>query len=318
MLNNETFEEMKPYIRDYLEQQGIRTDRFFRCINPSHVDSKASMKLFDDNKVYCFGCGACYDLFGAIGANEHLDSKEAFKKATQYYVKGVEVTKVNIQKPKKEKEQRDYTKAYAIWHKNLKDNFPATKYLLDRGISLATANKFNLGYNKFCFGERELDAIIIPINKNTFTARNIDRTSEIRHYKPKNCHSGILNSVALTNSQDHCIIAEGEFDCLSFAEAGLNAISLGSICNISKFESAEKDKSKLFVLALDNDEAGKKGATKLKEYFDENNMHYCTFDNFGFKDPNEALTKIGLSDFGQAVKKLIFKEKQKLKTEELC
>ena len=68
-------DELKSHLQDYLEKNGIRTDRFFRCINPEHIDRNPSMKYFDDNKVHCFGCNATYDLIGAISAIENLSRK---------------------------------------------------------------------------------------------------------------------------------------------------------------------------------------------------------------------------------------------------
>ena len=72
-------DDMMSNLQDYLERQNINTSRFFRCLNPQHIDSNASMKYFDDCKVYCFGCGCSYDLVGVIGAVEGLDRKEAFE-----------------------------------------------------------------------------------------------------------------------------------------------------------------------------------------------------------------------------------------------
>ena len=63
-------DDMMTNLQGYLERQNINTSRFFRCLNPQHIDSNASMKYFDDCKVYCFGCGCSYDLVGVIGAVE--------------------------------------------------------------------------------------------------------------------------------------------------------------------------------------------------------------------------------------------------------
>ena len=41
-------DDMMSNLQDYLERQNINTSRFFRCLNPHHIDSNASMKYFDD------------------------------------------------------------------------------------------------------------------------------------------------------------------------------------------------------------------------------------------------------------------------------
>lgn len=312
-------DELKSHLQDYLEKNGIRTDRFFRCINPEHIDRNPSMKYFDDNKVHCFGCNATYDLIGAISVIENLSRKEAFKRAIDYYG----INKIEI-KPKYNKnlnikmDTKDYSKAFYIWHKNMKSNENAKQYLNSRGISDFIIEKFNLGYNEFNFGDITFKGIIIPINKTCFSARNIDKTSDFRYYKPKNAHTEIFNLEALTNSNPFCVITEGEFDCLSFEEVGINAISLGSVSNVNKFIIANKA-PKTYVLALDRDEAGQTATNELIDYFKTNKMPYIMFDNCGFKDANEALVN-DRTTFKKGIERVIEREirKKLKKNEEMC
>lgn len=306
---------IKSNLQSYLETKGIRTDKFFTCINPKHSDQHPSMKYFDDYKIHCFGCGATYDLFGAIAAIEHLDRKEAFKKAIDYYERRT-LTPDTIIKQKtvknEQKPAKNYEKAYKYWQNALKDNFEAQEYLLSRGIDLATANRFGLGFNSFYFEKTNtrLNAITIPLSKNCFSARNINPNEEMRYYKTKDSDVDIFNKQAMTNKQPICAITEGEFDCLSFETLNVNCVGLGSANNVNLFIESEKDKNKTFIIALDNDEAGQKWAQKLKEYFKENKIKFAEFDNCGYKDPNEALVK-DKSAFSKSIFSLIKKlEKQ--------
>ncbi len=307
-------EQLKTNLQSYLETNGIRTDKFFRCINPDHYDEHPSMRFFEDHKVYCFGCGVTYDLIGAIAAIEGLDRSTAFKKAIDYYGvnKATIIPQYKKQDIKQENEEaKNYSKAFYFWHKNLANNEKALEYLKSRGIDAFIAEKYNLGFNKFQFGDKNLEAIIIPINKNCFTARNIDKTSEFRHYKPKNVHTEIFNSKALINTNPFCVITEGEFDCLSFEQVGINAISLGSVSNVNKFIKAPKN-PKTFVLALDNDEAGKLASDELKAYFKENKVPYIEFDNCGYKDANEALVN-DKENFKKGIERVIEREIRRMK-----
>ncbi len=318
-MNDYDYDLLKSNLRNYLENRGINTNKMFRCINPAHSDSNASMKYYDDNKVYCFGCGASYNLFDVISIMENLSQKEAFKRALDYYSYGKLLSPVKpINKPKIDKTEenklKDYSKAYSIWKHNLEKEKPALEYLKGREIDEKTAQKFNLGYNEFKFGDRVLKAIVIPINENTFTARNIDKTdTEFRYYKAKGNHTDIFNKSALTNNIPFCFITEGEFDCLSFESVGANAVALGSTCNISKLKNLDIDKKKTYILALDNDEAGLTAKEELEEFFKENNIKYRQFDNCGFKDSNEAL--IADKDTFQ---KSIFSLLKKLHLQENC
>ena len=314
-------EELKTNLQSYLESHGIDTSTLFRCVNPDHTDNNPSMEYFKDNKVYCYGCRVCYDLFGAISAMENVDRSEAIKRAINYYTNGY-MPKTYKQKPKDIRKAengtpKDYTKAYEVWKNNFSKNENAKNYLINRGIDLQTAERFNVGFNTFKFGDIEFNSVIIPSSKNCFTARNIDTNcdSKNRHYRPTGCQSEIFNVVALKNDIPYCVITEGEFDCLSFETIGVNAIALGGAYNISKLKNAEKDKSKTLILALDNDERGKLTTEELIAYFKENNFKYLVFDNCGFKDANQALIE-DKERFENSIKELIQQLNKKLKTQE--
>ena len=55
--------------------------------------------------------------------------------------------------------------------------------------------------------------------------------------------------------------------------------------------SLSATKIKTYILALDNDNAGKVATNEFIQYFNENNILYLTFDNCGFKDANQALVE---------------------------
>lgn len=283
-------DDMLSNLQSYLEGRGIDTRKLFRCINPDHTDSNASMKYFDDNKVFCFGCRANYNLVDVISIMEGLDKKEAFKKAMNTYCFN-NLPKVEA-KPKVEKQtqQKNYEAAYKVWRELYKKSKEAKEYIKSRGISEEVASRFNLGFNAFDFGDFKLKAVVIPITNNGFTARNIDKdNTDLRYYKSRGCHIEMFNNSALTNDIPYCVITEGEFDCMSFETIGANSLALCSANNIGKFISAEKSTNKTYILALDNDSAGNKAKEALIDYFNENNIQYREFDNCGFKDANMAL-----------------------------
>jgi replicative DNA helicase/DNA primase len=307
-------DEMMTNLQSYLEMKGINTSRLFRCLNPNHNDSKASMKYFDDNKIYCFGCGACYNLVDVISIMEGLDKKEAFKKA----IKDYGPTNQKVQKPVKvevKQDEKDYEKAINFWKQNFDKTEEAKKYIQKRGISEETAKKFGLGYNSFNFGEFKLNAVIIPINNKCFTARNIgENEDKIRYYKPKGCHTSLFNASALTNEIPYCVVTEGEFDCMSFDTIGINAMALCSANNVQKFKNENKSNDKTYILALDNDSTGQSATKELEAYFDENGITYVEFDNCGYKDANKALSE-NKAEFVEKITNLV---KNLSKTEEKC
>jgi len=64
---------LKPYLNEYLEENGVDTSKNFLCLNPKHKDSDPSMttKQVPDN-AYCFGCKYTLDIFSAA---HHLEKK---------------------------------------------------------------------------------------------------------------------------------------------------------------------------------------------------------------------------------------------------
>ena len=93
-------EDLKTNLQSYLESHGIDTNKLFRCVNPDHTDNNPSMEYFKDHKVYCYGCRACYDLFGVISAMENVDRSEAVQRAINYYTNGY-MPKIYKPKPNK-------------------------------------------------------------------------------------------------------------------------------------------------------------------------------------------------------------------------
>jgi len=57
---------VRPYLRQYLEEKGINTEKNFSCLNPEHEDNSPSMTMKQDpERAYCFSCGCLCDIFSA-------------------------------------------------------------------------------------------------------------------------------------------------------------------------------------------------------------------------------------------------------------
>lgn len=320
MVEQYKIDDMMTNLQSYLESNGINTSRMFTCINPEHIDRNPSMRFYgNDNKVYCFGCGAHYDLVDCISIFEHLDRRKAFKKAIDTYCLNLDNKSIK-QPPKAPKIQqevrnKDYTKAYSVWHSNFEHNENAKNYFLSRGLDLEIANRFNIGYNEFNYKDFKFSGLIIPISKNCFNARNLDQDNTQKYFKPKGCKAEIFNKTAIQNDIPYCVITEGEFDCLSFEAVGVNACALSSACNTELFIEMQKP-LKTYILAFDNDNGGELATQKLEDYLNENNIPYMIFDNCEYKDANEALVK-DRDNFEKEIKclckEIMNKEKRKQK-----
>lgn len=57
---------IRPYLCQYLQENGINTEKNFSCLNPKHEDKTPSMTVKQDpERAYCFSCGSVIDIFTA-------------------------------------------------------------------------------------------------------------------------------------------------------------------------------------------------------------------------------------------------------------
>jgi|GEM_PF-837989 len=142
----------------------------YKCNCPFHKEKTASLIISPQKKIWhCFGCGAGGDVFKFVEMYENLSKKELLFKLARRA--GLEDKLTEDQKAwNKSKQDQTFTQEkqlepksdfkqgleYLNWAKNifhkllikaLQDrNHYATKYCLDRGLSLADIKKFELGF----------------------------------------------------------------------------------------------------------------------------------------------------------------------------
>lgn len=196
--------------------------------------------------------------------------------------------------------EKDYTAYYIECNKRLSE----TDYLSSRGISEATAKRRGLGYEPRAevFEKTEdgkstsksWKALIIPTSKSSYIIRNTSKTATEKNRYRKVGEVHLLNIKALKEATSPIVVVEGELDALSIIEVGGEAIGLGSTSNINKLmEELKKTKpTQPIIIALDNDEAGRKASEELSRSLSELKIPSYMFNLYGdHKDANEALIK---------------------------
>lgn len=315
---SEAIEALKPKIQQYLADQGIRKKQF-RCLNPNHEDKHPSMHFFpSSNSIYCFSCKSKYDIINLMGIEmgkgpdlQGKDFIEAVKYGCQKY--GIPFNENNEWNP------RDYIK-------KCQKRAYQTKYFQSRNIGKSTIKKFNLGYDPAYPLDNEfppkkgqtMQAIIIPTSSYTYTARNTDPNSEIR-FRRSNGITNMFNIEAL-ESDIPVFVTEGEIDALSILDIGPRCIALSGTSNIEKFaETCKKSGFKSTVLiALDNDEPGRKNAQKLKELLDQYHIKNKLLNLYQkYKDANEYYCK-EKTNFSLLIGKEIQTAIEEEKHEKIC
>lgn len=289
-----TLGNLKTRLPDYLKDNGIDINRGFRCLDPNHEDNNPSMHYSKKLEIVkCFGCGKSYNIFGLIGLEYGLKSfKEQIEKVCELYnydINEVDFSKSNvpIQSFKREKINYDKKIDYSNYFRYCLYNSLETDYIIQRGISISTISKYQIGYDP------EEKCIIIPTSHYSYTSRNIDENEKgYRYQKVGNNQIYLYDKIKETDKP--IFIVEGEFDALSIIEAKGNAIALGSVANSNKLiEKLEVDRYKnLFLIALDNDETGKKTSEELSKQLSKLCINNKVLNIYGnYKDANEMLQK---------------------------
>ena len=204
-------------------------------------------------------------------------------------------------------------------------------YLQNRGISIETQQKYNIGYcanwvnpkNDRC---KPTPRIIIPTSDYSYAARYVGDNENV----PKMIKAGgvnIFNLDALYSGYKPVFVVEGEIDALSILELGYDAIGLGGTTIWRKLvEQLEKKTTQsILILALDNDDAGRGATDSLKTALNDLGVLFIEYNIAGeYKDANEILVKNknGLkNNIEEALKKAAVLEQgllRKLQQKESC
>ena len=101
--------------------------------------------------------------------------------------------------------------------------------------------------------------------------------------------SKLFNEEYMSLENEIIFICEGIFDSLSLEELGYKSISLGGVVNQNKLIDL-LNKKNVFVIAFDNDEAGRSATESLLEKLKSKNQLSIVFEfDEKYKDINEYL-----------------------------
>ena len=178
-----------------------------------------------------------------------------------------------------------------------------TDYPQRRGLSAATCARFHLGYDPAWRNPKAPETVppsprlIIPTGRTSYLARDVRGKDELseqeaRYTKVKVGKTRLFNAEALDTAEKPVFIVEGEIDAMSIVEAGGEAVGLGSASNVRLLleRLAEKKPAQPLILALDNDERGRKASCELEDGLRAASLPYFVYNPCGdCKDANEAL-----------------------------
>lgn len=336
-MNDQAKQQARLYLTDYVEsitdhsQKGNKKGYICPLCFSGTGKNKTGAFSINKDKVHwkCFSCGEGGDIFDLIEKHENVSKSEAFKQAGELSGVNLELETNQFQERddyqihiKEWEEVSDQVTDYTEFYNQAKKNLNKTDYLEKRGISLETAEKFNIGFaNNWKTEEAPATAVgqpmlIIPFDDTHYITRSTtDGTKNIFKQQVKGTDTTkfpIFNEKVLNEeTQVPIFVTEGVFDALSLIELGHTAIALGGTSN-NRLIDILKDISleRPLILALDNDNSGidaqKRLATKLNEIeTDYVISNLCLND---IKDVNEMLLK-HKEEFNERINKVISEAK---------
>jgi DNA primase catalytic core len=290
---------------------------------PWHDDKNPSLSV-DDTKglFHCFGCGEKGDVIELVRKMENLGFRDALRK-----LEGKEGAKQRPVE-KKSKQEKTYTPQElpaitltdiaVYYHKRFYESGVGLQYLIKRGITnTGLYERFKIGFadgsiiSKLSEKQKEAlkasgiitkqgtehfhNCVVFPITDDDgrvvgMYGRRID-DHEPKHLYLPGPHRGIWNRKA-SKVYDEIVIVESIIDALSLIQIGIENVQPLYGTNgftVEHLQTLKDDNVKTVILALDNDEAGRKASETLKaKLLDEGFTVKTIFPKLS-KDWNEEL-----------------------------
>jgi hypothetical protein len=257
---------------------------------PMHKDGRESKPSCGVHKetgvVHCFTCGYSvqlsemisnvfgYDDFGVFGKSW---LRKNFSEIAVEERKDIAID-FSREKPSQQIEMTDeeYDK-YRVYH----------PYMYKRGLTNEVIERFDIGY------DAETDSIIFPChNLDGSISYTIRRSVNGKrfHYQGGTQKSlyGIYEFYRGFSNHTELVVCESSFNALSCVVCGIPAIALNGTGSKQQIEQLRKLSVRSLVLALDPDEAGRKGTEKIAKALKNDKIIY-TVDYKDSRDLNDLL-----------------------------
>ena len=258
-------------------------------------------KTYEAGTVHCYTCGYVADLPTFISdlfeMGNPMDGFRWLVGRYNYSSSGREEISFDFYRGSEKKPKGIELSQVEEYHRALMSSERAKGYLMGRGIIPDVMEIFKLGYS------HEDNQVLFPVyarggevlfykgrslvGKHFYNSKDTDKTEVVY---------GLYQALENQIPEDTEIwITESEIDALSLISKGVMAFALmGSDISDAQVREIVKSPYRRFVIATDNDQAGRKGARMIK---DKLIPRGCRFYNLkwltGEKDVNELIQAYG-------------------------
>lgn len=298
---------------------------------PFHQEKTASLMVSPEKQIWkCFGCGKGGDHYKFVMEAEHLEFGDALRLLAQkagVTLQSRTRSEYQTQDSKSTLYQinRACAKVFQTILLERDAGKPALAYLQKRGIKTETIKQFQIGYAPKNFDlksllmkhgftasdlakagspERFYDRIMFPIfdvlsNPVGFTGRILGEgepkylnSPETPIFNKSRCLYGLNLAKASLKEKNFVILVEGQMDVVALHQAGV-------LCAVASSGTAITDTQLLtlskytpnFLLAFDNDAAGKATTKKVIEMLLKLDLNSKVIEFGQFKDAGELFEK---------------------------
>ena len=235
-------------------------------------------KKYEAGTVHCYTCGYTADLPQFVADLLGLPSPvQGFKWLVgRYNYSSAEREPLELNLYRGQAEKASYMDEAEVerYYQELLKSWAGCEYLKRRALPNWIIDAFKLGFDPedrtVLFPVRDLSGKVAfykgrsIVGKHFYNAKDIDKTSQIFGlYELLN--GAFWSSMSVADESSEIWITESEIDALTLIAQGKFSIAImGSHISEAQCKELEGTPFRRFVLALDNDEAGRKGCSQIK------------------------------------------------------
>lgn len=261
-------------------------------------------KKYEAGTVHCYTCGYTADLPQFIADLLGLDNSVAGYKwlvgRYNFSSHDREPLELNLYRGQSQSSSHMDEDEVERYHKELMQSDEACEYLHKRKLPNWVLEAYKLGFDPedktVLFPVRGLDGKVVfykgrsIAGKRFYNAKEIDKSSVVFGLYE------LLNSQQGQATADSQIwITESEIDALTLVAYGEFAVAImGSHISEEQCRELEKTPFRRYVLATDNDEAGRKGASQIKRLLIPKGFRFTNLQwQTQLKDINDLVKQYG-------------------------
>lgn len=262
-------------------------------------------KSYEAGTVHCYTCGYTSDLpqfvADVLGLKNSLAGYKWLVGKYNYSTEEREPLELNLYRGQAQKSSYMDEDLVEKYHQSLLKSEEACTYLKNRKLADWVLKAYRVGFDPedatVLFPVRGMDGRVVfykgrsITGKHFYNAKDIDKSSVV--FGLWELCEGHFKDVV--TAEDLIWITESEIDALSLISYGEYAVAImGSHISEEQCRDLERAPFRRFVIATDNDEAGRKGASQIKRLLIPKGFRFTNLRwNTELKDINDLVTEYG-------------------------